>query len=72
MSLQQERDMKWMLKFNGYKTTDDIKYVKANSTIARSVEFGENNRVLIKYLNTESKFSDRKDVDISDGFNWIS
>jgi hypothetical protein len=71
MNLQQERDMKWMLKFNGYKTTDNIKYVKANNIVARSVEFGENNRVLIKYLNTESKFFDRKEVDISDGFNWI-
>lgn len=73
MSLQQQIDIKWMLRFNGYKTEDSIKYVKTvGKSIARSVEFGEKDIVLIKYINTDTKFTDKKEVQLEDAFNWIT
>jgi len=70
---QQLRDIKWMLKFQGYKTSDDIKYTRTNGkSIARSVEFLEDGKVLIKYLNTETKFKEVKNLELEDAFNWIS
>jgi hypothetical protein len=70
---QQLRDIKWMLKFQGYKTSDDIKYTRTNGkSIARSVEFLEGGKVLIKYLNTETKFKEVKNLELEDAFNWIS
>jgi hypothetical protein len=70
---QQLRDIKWMLKFQGYKTSDDIKYTRTNGkTVARSVEFLEDGKVLIKYLNTETKFKEVKNLELEDAFNWIS
>jgi len=70
---QQLRDIKWMLKFQGYKTSDDIKYTRTNGkSIARSVEFLEDGKILIKYLNTETKFKEVKNLELEDAFNWIS
>jgi hypothetical protein len=70
---QQLRDIKWMLKFQSYKTSDDIKYTRTNGkTVARSVEFLEDGKVLIKYLNTETKFKEVKNLELEDAFNWIS
>ena len=62
-----------MLKFQGYKTSDDIKYTRTNGkSIARSVEFLEDGKILIKYLNTETKFKEVKNLELEDAFNWIS
>ena len=73
MSLQQLIDIKWMLKYNGYKTDNDIKYVRTvGKSIARSVEFCTNDKVLIKYINTDTGFKDKKEVLLEDAFNWIS
>jgi hypothetical protein len=72
MNLQRLIDIKWMLQFNGYKTEDGIKYIKANKKVARSVEFKDNDMVLIKYLNTETDYKDKKEVLLEDAFNWIS
>lgn len=72
MNLQQLIDIKWMLRYNGYKTEDDIKYVRTvGKSIARSVEF-KDNKVLIKYINTDTNFKDKKEVLLEDAFNWIS
>jgi hypothetical protein len=72
MNLQQLIDIKWMLRYNGYKTEDDIKYVRTvGKSIARSVEF-KDNKVLIKYINTDTGFKDKKEVLLEDAFNWIS
>ena len=70
---QQLRDLRWMLKFNGYKTADDLKYTRTSGKhIARSVEFLDNNKVLIKYMNTETNFKEKRELELEDAFNWIS
>ena len=62
-----------MLRFNGYKTENNIKYVKTNNkNIARSLEFLDDNKVHIKYLNSESKFKFSEIMALEDSFNWIS
>jgi hypothetical protein len=72
MNLQQLIDIKWMLRYNGYKTEDGIKYVRTvGKSIARSVEF-KDNKVLIKYINTDTGFKDKKEVLLEDAFNWIT
>ena len=72
-SLQQNLDLRWMLRFNGYKTENNIKYVKTNNkNIARSLEFLDDNKVHIKYLNSESKFKFSEIMALEDSFNWIS
>jgi hypothetical protein len=70
---QQLRDIKWMLKFQGYKTTDSVKYIRSNGKhVARSVEFLEDGKVLIKYMNTETNFKEKREVELEDAFNWIN
>jgi len=70
---QQLRDIKWMLKFQGYKSEDNLKYVKTvGKHIARSVEFLDNELVLIKYINTETNFKEKRELELEDAFNWIS
>ena len=70
---QQLRDIKWMLKFQGYKTSDDIRYTRTNGkSIARSVEFLEDGKVLIKYMNTETNFKEKRELELEDAFNWIN
>ena len=70
---QQLKDIKWMLKFQGYKTSDDIKYTRTNGkSIARSVEFLEDGKVLIKYMNTETNFKEKRELELEDAFNWIN
>ena len=72
-SQQQLRDIKWMLKFQGYKTTDNLKYLRSNGKhIARSVEFLEDGKVLIKYMNTVTNFKEKREVELEDAFNWIN
>ena len=70
---QQLRDLRWMLKFNGYKTADNLKYTRTSGKhIARSVEFLDNNKVLIKYMNTDTNFKEKRELELEDAFNWIS
>jgi len=70
---QQLRDLVWMLRFNSYKTENGIKYTRTNGkTIARSVEFLEDGKVLIKYMNTETNFKEKRELELEDAFNWIS
>jgi len=70
---QQLKDIKWMLKFQGYKTSDDIRYTRTNGkSIARSVEFLEDGKVLIKYMNTETNFKEKRELELEDAFNWIN
>ena len=70
---EQLRDLRWMLKFNGYKTADDLKYTRTSGKhIARSVEFLDNNKVLIKYMNTDTNFKEKRELELEDAFNWIS
>jgi len=70
---QQTIDMKWMLKFYGYKTEDNLKFTKVvGKNIARSVTFLEDFKVAIKYLNKETKFTFSETMLIEDGFNWIA
>jgi len=70
---QQLRDIKWMLKFQGYKTEDNTKYIRTSGKhIARSVEFLESGKVLIKYMNTETNFKEKRGVELEDAFNWIN
>jgi hypothetical protein len=70
---QQLRDIKWMLKFQGYKTEDNTKYIRTSGkNIARSVEFLEDGKVLIKYMNTETNFKEKRELELEDAFNWIS
>jgi len=70
---QQLRDIKWMLKFQGYKSEDNLKYVKTvGKHIARSVEFLDNELVLTKYINTETNFKEKRELELEDAFNWIS
>jgi len=70
---QQLRDLRWMLKFQGYKTADDLKYTRTSGKhIARSVEFLDNNKVLIKYMNTDTNFKEKRELELEDAFNWIS
>ena len=72
-SLQQNLDLRWMLRFNGYKTENNIKYVKTNNkNIARSLEFLDDDKVHIKYLNSDSKFKFSEIMALEDSFNWIS
>jgi len=62
-----------MLKFQGYKSEDNLKYVKTvGKHIARSVEFLDNELVLIKYINTETNFKEKRELELEDAFNWIS
>jgi len=73
MSLQQERDLRWMLKFQGYKTKDNKKFVKTvGKHIARSIEFLDEDNITIKYVNTESGFKEKRELKLEDAFNWIS
>ena len=73
MSLQQEIDLKWMLKFQGYKTEDNKKYVKTvGKHIARSIEFLDEDNLIMKYANTESGFKEKRELKLEDAFNWIS
>ena len=70
---QQLRDLRWMLKFNGYKTADDLKYTRTSGKhIARSVEFLDNSKVLIKYMNTDTNFKEKRELELEGAFNWIS
>jgi hypothetical protein len=70
---QQLRDLRWMLKFQGYKTADDLKYTRTSGKhIARSVEFLDNSKVLIKYMNTDTNFKEKRELELEDAFNWIS
>jgi hypothetical protein len=62
-----------MLRYNGYKTENNIKYVKTNNkNIARSLEFLDGDKVHIKYLNNDSKFKFSEIMALEDSFNWIS
>ena len=73
MSLQQEIDLRWMLKFQGYKTKDNKKFVKTvGKHIARSIEFLDEDNITIKYVNTESGFKEKRELKLEDAFNWIS
>ena len=73
MSLQQEIDLRWMLKFQGYKTEDNKKFVKTvGKHIARSIEFLDEDNITIKYVNTESGFKEKRELKLEDAFNWIS
>ena len=73
MSLQQERDLRWMLKFQGYKSEDNKKFVKTvGKHIARSIEFLEGDNIIMKYVNTESGFKEKRELKLEDAFNWIS
>jgi len=70
---EQLRDLRWMLKFQSYKTADDLKYTRTSGKhIARSVEFLDNNKVLIKYMNTDTNFKEKRELELEDAFNWIS
>ena len=72
-SEQQKKDLVWMLRFNSYKTENGIKYLRSNGKyIARSVEFLEDGKVLIKYMNTETNFKEKRELELEDAFNWIS
>jgi len=72
-SEQQKKDLVWMLRFNSYKTENGIKYTRSNGKhIARSVEFLEDGKVLIKYMNTETNFKEKRELELEDAFNWIS
>jgi len=72
-SEQQKKDLVWMLRFNSYKTENGIKYLRTSGKhIARSVEFLENGKVLIKYMNTETNFKEKREVELEDAFNWIN
>jgi len=73
MSLQQERDLRWMLKFQGYKSEDNKKFVKTvGKHVARSLEFLDEDNITIKYVNTESGFKEKRELKLKDAFNWIS
>ena len=73
MSLQQERDLRWMLKFQGYKSEDNKKFVKTvGKHVARSLEFLDEDNITIKYVNTESGFKEKRELKLEDVFNWIS
>lgn len=70
----QTQDLMWLLKYHGYKTEDDIKYVKVNApkTMAKSFQFlEENGQLEVKYLNTESGIKWVKALHVSDCFNCI-
>ena len=73
MSLQQEIDLRWMLKFQGYKSEDNKKFVKTvGKHVARSLEFLDEDNITIKYVNTESGFKEKRELKLEDAFNWIS
>ena len=73
MSLQQKKDLIWMLCFNNYRTDDNKKFVKTvGKHIARSIEFLEGDNIIMKYANTESGFKEKRELKLEDVFNWIS
>ena len=62
-----------MLCFNNYRTDDNKKFVKTvGKHIDRSLEFLDEDNITIKYVNTESGFKEKRELELEDAFNWIN
>ena len=70
----QTQDLMWLLKYHGYKTEDDNKFIRVGATraTAKSFQFLEEaGQLEVKYINTEDSVKWVKFLHVSDCFNYI-
>lgn len=68
----QARDLKWLLRYNGYVSEDDKRFTKIYpcKLRAKSVDFLSDDQVKIAYVNKETKENTVNEYHISHAFNY--